>query len=178
MLSKLFHFYLRKTNLQRFAEIRGVRFGNGCKVVASLNTSFGTEPYLISIGDHVEIAADVTFVTHDGGVWVLRETNPDIDVFGRIDVGNNVFIGRGAMLLPGVSLGNNTVVGARSLLKGNYSGNSVYAGVPARRICSFEAYRDKSVSAGLPTKGLNAAEKRDFLINRLKSDNTGCPLDE
>lgn len=48
--------YLRTTGLQ---------IGSDCEVYKS--ASFGSEPYLIRIGNHVRINANVTFVTHDGG---------------------------------------------------------------------------------------------------------------
>ena len=48
--------YLRKSGLQ---------IGNNCEIYKSAN--FGSEPYLITLGDHVRINSGVTFVTHDGG---------------------------------------------------------------------------------------------------------------
>ena len=52
------------------------------------------------LGDHVS-ATSTSFVTHDGGVWVFRDEWPDADVFGRITVGSNVFLGAGVLVLPG-----------------------------------------------------------------------------
>jgi len=70
-----------------YARKVGVEFGKGCV----LSTRYwGSEPYLIEIGDHVHITSGVSFITHDGGVWVFREKVPDFDVFGKIVIGNNV----------------------------------------------------------------------------------------
>lgn len=170
MFKSLINLYLRKKDLQAFAVSRGVKFGEGCKVISSLATSFGTEPYLIAIGDHVEISANVTFITHDGALWVLREDNPRADVFGRIVVGNNVFIGRGATLLPGTTIGDNSVVGAGAVVKGKLEANGVYAGVPARRISSFEEYGERTLTGALPTKHMSPDEKRRFLTNHFNLD--------
>ena len=48
-----------------------VTIGNNCRFTGNIN--FGSEPFLISIGDHVTLAHNVSFHTHDGGVWVFRE---------------------------------------------------------------------------------------------------------
>ena len=45
----------------------GLAIGNNCEIYPNVN--MGSEPYLISIGDHVRITSDVSFITHDGGVW-------------------------------------------------------------------------------------------------------------
>ena len=54
----------------------GVQVGEGCRLI---NVSLSTEPYLVRLGNHVS-ATQTRFETHDGGVWVCREANPDIDV--------------------------------------------------------------------------------------------------
>ena len=52
-----------------------------------------------TIGDNVIITNGICFITHDGGVWVLRNLGlKDIDFFGRICVGDNVHIGLDGML--------------------------------------------------------------------------------
>ena len=48
----------------------GVKIGKDCEIYTTVN--FGSEPYLITLGDHVRVNENVQFVTHDGGVWVLR----------------------------------------------------------------------------------------------------------
>ena len=49
---------------------KGVKIGDNSEIYSTV--SFGSEPYLISIGNNVRITAGVHFVTHDGGMWVLR----------------------------------------------------------------------------------------------------------
>lgn len=49
----------------------GASIGERCEIRGGVN--FGSEPYLIKIGDHVRINAGVQLITHDGGTWVLRE---------------------------------------------------------------------------------------------------------
>lgn len=56
---------------------------------------------------------------------------------------NNVFIGSGTRILYYVRIGNNVIIGADSLVNKDIPDNSVYAGIPARYICSFEEYEKK-----------------------------------
>ena len=46
---------------------------------------FGSEPYLIKIGNHCTITAGVALITHDGGSWIFREEISDLNVFGKIE---------------------------------------------------------------------------------------------
>ena len=61
----------------------GIKLGENCEIYD--NVSWGSEPYMISIGNHVRITNGVRFITHDGGVWVLRameDSFKDVDSFG------------------------------------------------------------------------------------------------
>ena len=49
----------------------------------------------------------------------------------------------GGVILPGTVIGNNTIIGAYAVVSGKLESNSVYAGNPARRICSIEEYIQK-----------------------------------
>jgi acetyltransferase-like isoleucine patch superfamily enzyme len=126
-----------------------------------MNVTFSTEPYLVTIGDHVE-ATSVHFETHDGGVWVFREEIPGLDVIKRVTVGSNVYIGFGSIVLPGVTIGDNVVIGAGSVVTRDIPSNSVAVGVPARVIKSVSAYKEKAVADGAMTKLLSPEAKRQF----------------
>jgi acetyltransferase-like isoleucine patch superfamily enzyme len=119
---------------------QGAQVGDGCFIVP---TSLGTEPYLIRIGNHVAIAAEVSFATHDGAVWVFRDQVPDLQVFGPIVIEDNCIIGHRAVIFPNVRIGRNSVVGAGSLVISDVPPNSVVLGVPARAFGSLEKYREK-----------------------------------
>lgn len=143
----------------------GVQFGKNCKFVSVHRSTFGSEPYLVELGDHVELAADVRILTHDGGVWVFREQHPDADVFGKVRIGNNVFIGYGVIILPGTIVGDNVVIGAGSVVRGTLEGGFVYAGVPAKKIKTIEAYYDKLKPGFVMSKNLSRDEKRKMLLD-------------
>ena len=111
--------YLRK---------KGVRIGQDCHIDTML---FSTEPFLIEIGNHVAISSGTQFITHDGSVWCMQE-EVDGQVFGKIKIGNNVFIGINCTILYNTSIGDNCIIGAGSVVRGHFPDNSVIFGNPAR----------------------------------------------
>jgi acetyltransferase-like isoleucine patch superfamily enzyme len=104
--------------------------GKDCRLIC---TEFGSDLYLIRLGDHVT-ATQVRFITHDGSVWVFRDREPDEDLIKPVVVDNNVFLGVGAIILPGDTIGDNVVVGAGAVITRDIPSNSVAVGVPARVI--------------------------------------------
>ena len=136
----------------------GGQVGTDCRFIG--NIDFGSEPYLIKIGDHVSITSSY-FVNHDGGVWVLRDEFPSIDVVKPICIGNNVFIGSQCIIMPGVNVGDNVVIGAGSVVTKSLESNGVYAGVPARFIKSLSDYKNSSLASNLNTKDLSG--KKGYL---------------
>lgn len=142
----------------------GVTVGERCRL---LRVTFGTEPYLVHIGNHVS-ATLTHFETHDGGVWVFRDEHPDIDIIRPIYVGDNVYFGRGCIVLPGVTIGNNVVVGAGSIVTRNIPDNSVSVGIPARVIKSLDEYAETALRSGHPTKLMTPEEKRAYYIGIYK----------
>lgn len=146
---------------------KGVKIGEQCEIYAT--TSFGSEPYLIRIGSHVRINSGVVFVTHDGGVWTVRDLYPeysDIDLFGRITVGDNVHIGTNAIIMPGVTIGNNCIIGCGAIVTKDIPDNSVAAGIPARVIEDIDTYVKKNKEYFVHTKMFRKEEKRKFIESR------------
>lgn len=144
----------------------GISIGNNCEVYK--NVSFGSEPYLISIGDNVRITSGVKFCTHDGGMWVVRnlEYNKTADLFGRIRIGNNVHIGWNSIIMPNVNIGSNVIIGIGSVVTHDIPSNSVAVGVPARVIRSINEYYEKNKMQIVDTKGMSSEEKLVFLKNK------------
>ncbi len=139
------------------------KIGERCRIYSRL---FGSEPYLIEIGNHVHIGGHVQLITHDGGVWVLREllNQQALDSFGRIVIKDNVFIGNNAIVLPGVVIGENVVIGAGSVVTKDVPPNTVVGGIPAKVIKPIEEYAKKAAHC-LTTKHLIGAE-RERVIKR------------
>ena len=82
---------------------------------------------------------------------------------GAIKIGNNVSIGTSAMILPGITIGDNAIVGAGAVVTHDVAPNTIVAGVPAREIETIEAYIEKHSKDFLHTKNLDPKEKRKIL---------------
>lgn len=95
--------------------------------------------WLIEIGDNVTLAPRVHILCHDAST----KTFLNYTKIGRVTIGNNVFIGAESVVLPGVTIGNNVIIGANSTVTHNIPDNMVYAGTPARLICTLEEYLGK-----------------------------------
>lgn len=141
----------RKSNLYA-AFSNGLHVGEGTKFVGSQH--FGSEPYLVKIGNDCLITDDVKFITHDGGIQVpmiaqgllFDEVYSNCSVFAPITIGNNVFIGMSTVLLLGADVADNTVIAAGSVVKGSFPPNVVIGGVPAKIICTLDEYRFKNAN--------------------------------
>lgn len=149
-----------------------VTMGNECYICDSV--SFGSEPYLVKMGDKVKISSEVRFITHDGGVHVLRnidKKNKDIDLVMPIEIGNNVFIGLRAIIMPGVKIGDNCIIGAGSIVTKDIPSNCIAAGVPAKVISNIEKYKNKNEEKFDYIKMLSSKEKSRYLIKKFKISN-------
>ena len=160
MFKRLFVAIHRRLDPIGYARSIGVSVGEHCRLI---EVSFSTEAYLIKIGNHVSATA-THFETHDGGVWVLRDRFPEIDIVNSITVGNNVYFGFGCVVLPGVTIGDNVVIGAGAIVSRDIPSNSVAVGVPARVIRTIDAYAEKALAVGESTKHLSFDEKRSFYL--------------
>lgn len=96
--------------------------------------------WLISIGDNVTMAPRVHVLAHDASTKeVLNYTK-----IGRVSIGDNVFIGADSVILPNVKIGNNVIIGAGSIVTKDILSDTVYAGNPAKFICSENEYIEKN----------------------------------
>lgn len=158
--------YLRSKNTIKYWREKGTVIGEGCEIYSTAD--FGSEPYLISIGNHVRINAGVLLITHDGGVWVLRKylkllNASQLDLFGRITIGNNVHIGTNAIIMPGVHIGNNCIIGCGAIVTKDVPDNSISVGIPAHVIESLDDYYEKHKNDFDYTKEMNCEQKKKYL---------------
>ena len=104
---------------------------------------------LVFLHNNVKIASNVGFVTHDIIHTMLNHKYPEkknafIEKVGCIEIMDNVFIGSGTRILYNTRIGSNVIIGSDSLVNKDVPDNSVYAGVPARFICTFDEYVQKA----------------------------------
>ena len=126
----------------------GVQVGEDVVLYRPLNTTIDVQnPHLLEIGNHVMMTGPVTILTHDYSWSVLKRKYGEIVGNQKYTVlKDNIFIGWGATILAGSYIGENTIIGAGSVVSGHLEGNAVYAGNPARRILSIDEYYQKRKS--------------------------------
>lgn len=153
----------------------GMIVEDGVSVMA--NTHFGSEPYLITLRKGCRVSSNVTFITHDGGTWAFRNYEPymaqyaDVVKFGSIEIGEGAFIGANSTIMPGVRIGHNSVVGVGSVVTKSIPPETVWAGVPARQICTLEEYAKKSKQQmpKLFDKQSYQDDKKEYLIKLMRN---------
>ena len=130
----------------KYSRSVGVTIGNNCKLIGVPN--WGSEPWLISLGNHTEVSFDCVFITHDGASWVFRdqERYKNVINFGKIVIGDNCFIGARSTILPGVNIGNNCVVAAGAVVTKDIPSGEVWGGVPAHFISTTSEYAEKCLA--------------------------------
>lgn len=128
-----------------FLKKRGLKIGEKNRWIYPF-PKFSKPLDTIEIGEKNLFSGKVNFITHDGSSWVLRNLNEKykkMSTVRKIKVGNNVFIGYNSTILSGVKIGNNVIIGAKSLVVKNCESNCVYAGIPAKKICTLKEYEEK-----------------------------------
>ncbi len=94
----------------------------------------------VRIGEQCVIADRAMFIDFDHGVVEVERPIRLQGIYKRdVEVGNNVWIGYGACVLRGVSVGDNSVIGTNAVVTKDVPANAVVAGIPARIIRMREA---------------------------------------
>lgn len=124
---------------------------------------WSSEPYLIKVGHHCQLTSCKIF-THGGG-QVVRDIHPDFDCFGKVTIGDYVYIGADALILPGVTIGNNVLVAAGSVVTKSIPSGVVVAGNPAKIICTVKEYYAKNSKFDINTKSLSYNAKKSKLLS-------------
>lgn len=123
----------------------GVSIGEGTRIFDPTTTLIDTQnPHMLSIGKNVRITKGCIVLTHDYSWSVLAGVYGEIlGGVGKVEIGNNVFIGMNSIILKDTSIGDNVIIGAGSVIKGKIESDSVYAGNPAKRIMSLDEFYEK-----------------------------------
>ena len=102
------------------------------------NSGLGVESEIygpVTIGKSVMMGPEVVIYTrnhkHEQGMPFCKQGYED---YASVTIGNNVWIGRRVMFMPGSSVGSNVVIGAGAVVTGNFGDNVIIGGVPAKVI--------------------------------------------
>ena len=161
-LRNIYLFFRYRGNAVGYARAIGVSVGKDCKIHANPRKCFSTEPFLITLGDHVLVTNGVRFLTHDGAGFVLSYKKKSYyDIWGPIRVGNNVYLGTNVLILPSVTIGDNVIVAAGAVVTRDLPSNGVYGGVPARKIKNFDEYVRDVGKKTVENSGLSFAQSKE-----------------
>lgn len=105
----------------------GAKIGKGCFIGSNVVFD-GIYPNLIEIGDHCIITTGTHILSH------FFNTNDRRFYAGKVVIGNNVFIGINTLIVNAVSIGDNAVIAAGSIVNKDIPANEVWGGNPARFI--------------------------------------------
>jgi acetyltransferase-like isoleucine patch superfamily enzyme len=131
----------------------GLAMGRDCFIMTNVTI---TDPAYVRLGSNVRLSG-CTLFGHDGSVnMVNRAYGLKLDRVGPIVIGDNVFIGHGAIILPSITIGSNVIIGAGAVCARDVPPNSVMVGSPARRISSLDELVDRFVreNEALPWRDL------------------------
>ena len=143
--------------------------GKNVQIIGGAN--FGSEPYLVTIGDNTTVSFDCAFVTHDAATRVIRNLpgqNKETVIYGPITVGKNCFIGCRTVILPNVKIGDNCIIGAGSIVNKDIPDNTVAAGTPCKPICTLEGYINKHKDDFMYIVSKPFEEKKKILLDKFK----------
>lgn len=150
----------RECEIERLRAI-GMSIGEECYIFSDkIETA---EPYLVTLGNHVTIANDVRFATHDASAnFYLEDVS---DLYGRIVIGDYCFIGMGSIILPGVRIGKHNIIAAGSVVTKSFLDEGVVlGGAPAKIIGNIEKLKEKNQHRKLMTWGMSFDEKKKYLL--------------
>lgn len=124
-------------NSIEYLKSRGVKIGKNVDILDSkIDFCHG---FLISIGNNVTIT-EARILAHDASTKKFIGYSK----VGRVDIGDDVFIGKDAIILPNTHIGNRVIIGAGCVVAKDVPDNVVIAGNPFKIICSFDDYIERN----------------------------------
>jgi acetyltransferase-like isoleucine patch superfamily enzyme len=164
IIGRIFNFIRFRRNHVGYFRSLGVQIGEGMVFYGPKQSMFSTEPYLVKIGRDCHITPDVEFVPHDRSALLFRKEVPTLDLLAPIVIGDRVFIGTRSTILLGVTVGNDCIIAAGSLVNRDVPSGTIVGGVPAKQIGTVESFRERAIARSTRTKGMADRKKRDMLL--------------
>ncbi|HTD39024.1 MAG TPA: acyltransferase [Mucilaginibacter sp.] len=154
-------FILIKTDVG-YARHKGVVVGENCRIIIR---EFGTEPWLISIGNNVTISDGVKLLTHDGSTWLINDEDGRRYLYRRVKIGNNVFIGVNSVIMPGVVVEDNVIIAAGSIVTKSVPSGFIVGGNPAKKIGTLDKYQSDALKNYVSDKEMDKSKSYMDRIN-------------
>ena len=128
-----------------FLKSNGVVIGSNTRFINpdACRVDFHRGDY-ITIGDNC-CFSEATILAHDYSWYTLLESCNDVlpDPGGKVIIGNNCFVGFHAIILKDTNIGDNCIIAAGAVVKGNVPANTVWGGCPAKQICTIDDFYKK-----------------------------------
>ena len=112
-----------------FHKLKGIKIGNNVEIGYFVILD-NRRPELITIEDNVTITSRCNILTHD----LSRRHIDGVEIVGKVKICNGAFLGISSTILPGVTIGDKCIIGSGSVVSKNTEANSVYVGIPAKKI--------------------------------------------
>ena len=126
--------------VNEFYRRKGLKVGKNCLICTY---PLSKESFLIEIGNNVTISTNVSFVTHDNCIKLLYPKKSDL--FGRIKICDDCFIGENSTILYGVTIPKKTIVAAGSVVTKSFIENEIIiGGNPAKKIGDWATLKRKT----------------------------------
>ena len=109
-----------------------IRIGNKTSIAKVQIVSL--EPYKIEIGEDCMLSYDIEIRNTDSHKIYDKNTNERINEGSSINIGNHVWLGMRAIILKGVTIGDNSIVAAGSIVTKDVKANTIVSGNPARQV--------------------------------------------
>lgn len=152
-------FYLRGKSFIEFGKgftsgvgLRIDAFGQKPKqVIFGSNVEVGDYVHIgalecVAIGDNVLMASKIYISDHDHGIYVGQNISPAQQIqsektlqISPVVIGNNVWLGENVCVLKGVQIGENSIIGASSVVTKSIPANSIAVGAPAKVVKQYSA---------------------------------------
>lgn len=100
-----------------------------------------------------------------GGGNCVRRLVPDFDVFGKVVIEDWCYIGAHSQIMPGVTIGEGSLVAAGSVVTKSIPPHSVVGGNPAKVLCTINDYLERNIEYNTHTKGMDVEQKRKLLLS-------------
>lgn len=141
--------------------MNGAMIGENVRAFSPISSS---EAYLIKVGNNVTISTGVKFCTHDNSVIKIFEDATDL--VGPITIGDYSFIGMNTILMGGVTLPEQSIVGAGSVVTKSFTQKGcVIAGNPARIIGSIDKIKESKADNIFNFRGMNTSQKKNEILS-------------